>query len=134
MLLVLRAIVTDPEHPENYWISNLENGRVRCHFCDKTYAYVGSLKVYEEKIHKKTVVTTKSTVTKDKDELQSYCRMLFKLCLLQKNLDTSVDMGDGERSVRSAKYELPIYNTTNKIKYGIGSVHLISMTEGLLNA
>lgn len=36
-------------------------------------------------------------------------------------------------SIKSAKYELPIYNFTNKTKYAIGSIHLIAMTEGLLN-
>uniref|UniRef100_K1RXJ2 Uncharacterized protein n=1 Tax=Magallana gigas TaxID=29159 RepID=K1RXJ2_MAGGI len=35
--------------------------------------------------------------------------MLFKLILIHRNLDEAVDMGDGERSTRSAKYELPIY-------------------------
>lgn len=59
--------------------------------------------------------------------------LLFKLSLLHKNLDDAVDMADGARSIKSAKYELPIYNFTNKTKYDIGSIHLIAMTEGLLN-
>lgn len=50
----------------------------------------------------------------DSDELQDYISLLFKLTLLHNNLDTAVDMGDGERSVRSTKYELPIYNRTRK--------------------
>lgn len=41
-------------------------------------------------------------------------------------------MGDGHRSVRSAKYELPIYNKTNKTKYLIGSIHLTA--SGTLQA
>lgn len=28
----------DPEHPDNYWVSTLEDARVKCHFCEKTYA------------------------------------------------------------------------------------------------
>lgn len=58
--------------------------------------------------------------------------LFFKLVLLHKNLDTGVDMGDGQRVVRSAKYELPIYNRTNKIKYLIGSIHLTALTSGIL--
>lgn len=41
-------------------------------------------------------------------------------------------MGDGERSVRSTKYELPIYNRTRKVKYVIGSIHLSALTSGVL--
>lgn len=52
--------------------------------------------------------------------------------MLHKNLDSAVDMGDGERSVRSTKYEIPIYNKTNKTKYCIGSIHLTGLTSGLL--
>ena len=58
--------------------------------------------------------------------------MMFKLLMLHKNLDTAIDMGDGGRSVRSAKYELPLYNKTNKIKYVIGSVQLTALTSGIL--
>lgn len=42
-------------------------------------------------------------------------------------------MADGNRSVRSAKYELPVYNLTNKTKYAIGSINLIALTEGILS-
>ncbi|WAR29235.1 hypothetical protein MAR_002803 [Mya arenaria] len=63
------------------------------------------------------------------DDLQDYILMLFKLTILHKNLDSAVDMGDGERCVRSAKYKLPVYNKTNKTKYLIGSVHLTALTE-----
>lgn len=41
-------------------------------------------------------------------------------------------MGDGARSVRSAKYELPIFNKTNKTKYAIRCVHLTTLTEETL--
>ncbi|XP_069109674.1 uncharacterized protein [Argopecten irradians] len=129
----LREVLSDPDHPENYWISNMEDGRVKCHFCEKTYAYVGSLKVHEEVKHNAKVPPVKKPkLNKDNDEIESYCNLLFKLTLLHKNLDSAVDMADGYRSVRSAKYELPIYNLTNKTKYGIGSVHLIALTEGIL--
>lgn len=53
--------------------------------------------------------------------------------MLHKNLDTSVDMGDGERAVRSSKYELPIYHITNKVEYSIGSIHLTGLTSGILS-
>ena len=66
---------------------------------------------------------------KNNDQLQDYIVMLFKLVILYKNLDMAVDMVDGERSIRSAKYELPLYNKTNKVKYLIGSVHLTVLTS-----
>ena len=69
---------------------------------------------------------------KDKYHLQDYIFMLFKLILLHKNLNSCVDMADGERIVRSAKYELPLYNHTNKVKYLIGSVHITALTLGIL--
>ncbi|XP_069113384.1 LOW QUALITY PROTEIN: uncharacterized protein [Argopecten irradians] len=130
----LREIVGNPDHPENYWIANQkEDGRVKCHFCDKTYAYVGSLKAHELKEHGVSSEKHKAKPKrKDKDELHEYILMLFKLVILHKNLDTGVDMGDGERVVRSAKYELPIYNRTNKVKYSIGSIHLTSLTTETL--
>lgn len=42
-------------------------------------------------------------------------------------------MADGNRSVRSAKYQLPVYNLTNKTKYAIRSIDLITLTEGILS-
>lgn len=45
-----------------------------------------------------------------------------------------MDMGDGARSVRSAKYELPIFNKTNKTEYAIGCVHLTTLTEETLSS
>lgn len=66
---------------------------------------------------------------KDTDELFNYIVLVFKLTALLKNLDTAIDMGDGARSVRSAKYEMPIFNKTNKLKYVIGCVHLVDMSE-----
>lgn len=41
-------------------------------------------------------------------------------------------MGDGLRSVRSAKYKTPIYSKTNKMKYLTGSVHLTALVCGSL--
>lgn len=66
---------------------------------------------------------------KDTDELFKYIVLVFKLTALLKNLDTAIDMGDGAISVRSAKYEMPIFNKTNKLKYVIGCVHLVDMSE-----
>lgn len=40
----LRDILNDPNHPENYWISNMNDGRVQYHFCERSYANVVSLK------------------------------------------------------------------------------------------
>ncbi|XP_062586325.1 uncharacterized protein LOC134247949 [Saccostrea cucullata] len=127
----LREVLDDPQHSENYWLSEmLENERLKCHFCEATYACVGSLQCHEQKKHNVQIPTKKPrSKVKNSDQLQDYIVMLFKLVILHKNLDTAVDMGDGERSVRSAKYELPLYNKTNKVKYLIGSVHLTALTS-----
>lgn len=122
----LREILTDLGHPENYYLSNLENGRDQCNFCPKSYTYVGSLKVHEEKVHGTKTPETKRSTEKVKREVGNYCQLFLKLALLHRNLDTAVGIADGHRSVRSAKYELPIYVKTNKTKYAIGSIHLIS--------
>lgn len=132
LMETLREILNDPNHPENYWISNMNDGRVQCHFCEQSYAYVGSLKTHEHNAKVPKPKTSKESDTRS-DDVESYCNVLFKLTLLHKNLDSAVDMADGNRSVRSAKYELPVYNLTNKTKYAIGSIHLIALTEGILS-
>ena len=43
-----------------------------------------------------------------------------------------MNIADGNRSVRSAKYETPFYNKTQKTKYLIGSIHLTSLVSGTL--
>lgn len=79
--------------------------------------------------------STKNTTAKDedKDDLFDYIILLFRLCALHKNLDSAVDMADGARSIRSAKYEALLYNKTGKTKYLIGSIHLTSLTSGTLS-
>lgn len=115
----------DPEHPENYWLSELQDDeRLKCHFCPATYACAGSLKAHENKKHNVQLSSKKPKKKKkehrDHDQLQDHIVMLFKLTILYRNLDSAVDMADRERSVRSAMFEMPIYNKTDKVKYLIG--------------
>ena len=66
----LRDCVTDKNHPDNYWVANYMHGRVKCHYCEKTYAYVGSLKAHEEIMHGFTVLMgQKKEKEENKDEL-----------------------------------------------------------------
>lgn len=123
----------DVQRPEHYWIANIQNGRVHCHHYEKSYKYVGSLKSHENKAHTVDIKMPSTKPVKFSTELNGYLMLLFKFVILHQNLDTAVDMADGERNVKSSKCELPIYNKTNKTKYEIGSIHLISMTEELLN-
>ncbi|CAG2251711.1 unnamed protein product [Mytilus edulis] len=112
-------------------------GRFHCHFCLNTYAFVGTLKKHEAKEHNYNSPAVKKDKKKKKeqqDNLLDHLLLIFKLTALHKNLDTAVDMGDGFRSVRSAKYELPIFNKTGKVKYTIGCTHLITMTSGTMPA
>ncbi|XP_071121775.1 uncharacterized protein [Mytilus edulis] len=136
MFQELREILEDPDHPENYWVLN-EEGRFPCHFCIKTYSHVGSLKTHERICHQhngpKIEKKKKAKTSANDDQLFNYIILLFKLTGLLKNLDTAIDMADGRRSVRSAKYELPIFNTTNKLKYVIGCIHLTALSEETLS-
>nr|XP_034298978.1 uncharacterized protein LOC109620531 isoform X1 [Crassostrea gigas] len=131
----LRNVFEDEHHVENYWINTAVENRFQCHHCDKSYAFIESLKTHESRMHGYVDSSPKGDKNdENKDELFDYVVHLFKLGALHKNLDTAVDMGDGHRSVRSAKYELPIYNKTNKTKYLIGSIHLTALVSGTLQA
>ena len=130
----LRAVLIDDSHPENYWVTSESDGRFICHYCEKSYVYLNSLKCHEMQKHDyKPAKKTTSKKPKDaSDEIHDYILLLFKLIALLKNLDTAIDMADGKRAVTSAKYELAIFNRTNKIKYVIGCIHLTSLTEEIL--
>jgi hypothetical protein len=130
----VRETLDDSSNSEYYWVSNKENDRFKCHFCEKSYAFVSTLKEHEMKKHGYTESKKKKPKRDKSNSIQNYILMLFKLVMLHKNLDNAVDMGDGERCVRSAKYELPIYNKTNKIKYEIGSIQLTALAEEILPA
>ena len=75
----------------------MENDRVKYHFCEKSYMYTGSLKSHESNVHHVKIEKEK---TRSKpiqtDQLYDYILMLFKLVMLHRNLDTAVDMGDGQ--------------------------------------
>ena len=134
LLAEVRTVLVDTDHPENYWVKCLKDGRFQCHFCDKSYVHVDSVSYHEKVKHgHKESTKSKPSLNKDRDELYDYILLLFRLCALHRNLDSAVDMGDGPRSVRSAKYETPLYNKTGKTKYLIGSIHLTSLTSGTLS-
>ena len=80
-----------------------------------------------------TAYWLKSKTKKDQnqDELNDYLICLFRLAALHKSLDSVVDMTDGHRCARSAKYETAIFKKTTKVKYLIGSVHLTAMCVSL---
>lgn len=117
---------------KNYWTATFNNGRFKCHHCDKDYKRVSSLKAHESEKHGVSLSRMKKGKHVQSDEVQDYVLMLFKLVMLHKNFDDGVDMGDGGRCVRSAKYELPLYHKTQKIKYSISSIHTTAMASGLL--
>ncbi|CAC5358379.1 unnamed protein product [Mytilus coruscus] len=74
----VREVLSNPEHEVNYWNANLEDGHVKCHFCARTYAYVGSLKSHEMKVNGVQMKKEKKEATvKDQDQLQDYILMLF---------------------------------------------------------
>ena len=130
----LRRIVSDPDHEENYWFANFQDGRFSCHYCEKSYSHLGSAESHEKVVHGHSKPDKKRSQVSDpkQDELFDYLLALFRLSALHRNLDSAVDMADGNRSVRSAKYETPLYNKTQKTKYLIGSIHLTSLVSGTL--
>lgn len=73
----LKDCVTDKNHPDNYWVSNFIDGRVKCHHCEKTYAYVGSLKAHGEKSHG---VTVSKKQRKDKGKLKAKMNYMDICC------------------------------------------------------
>ena len=99
-------VLTDKNHEENYWTGNFINGKFRCHFCDRSNTYIGSLQSHKLKLHSHSPSPSNCS-PKSKDasgyELFNYILCLFKLTALHKTLDSAVNMGDGLRSVRSAK-------------------------------
>lgn len=134
VLGTLRDILIDPDHPENYWTSNIQDGgKIKCHYCVKRYTNIQSVKTHEQNVHNHKPPKVKGQSKSEGDNLHNYIMMVFKLIALHKNLDTAVDMADGHRFVRSAKYELPIYNKTNKIKYVIGSIYLTALTSEIIS-
>lgn len=47
----LRGIISNPDHPDNYWISNMQDdGRFKFHHCNKTYKYSNTLQYHEKNI------------------------------------------------------------------------------------
>lgn len=48
----LREIISNPDHPDNHWISNMQDdGRFKCHHCNKTYKYSNTLQYHKKKYH-----------------------------------------------------------------------------------
>ena len=87
----IRSIVNDPDHEENYWTSNYSDGRFKCHFCDKTYAYSKTLKTHELKVHSHNVSKHSSEKESSNcDEVFNYVMLMFKLIALHRNLDSAV--------------------------------------------
>lgn len=99
----------------------------------KGYKREISLKALESGMHGVSLSNPKKKKEPSRDELQNYILMLFKLTMPHRNFDSGVDMGDGRRCIRSAKYELPIYHKTNKIKYTICFIHTTALSSGLFN-
>lgn len=98
-LLKNRNVLENPQHEENYWTSSIENGRFKCHHCEKDYKRVSSLKAHESGKHGVSLSNPKEKKEPSSDELQDYILMLFKLTMLHRNFDSGVDMGDGGRCI-----------------------------------
>ena len=47
----IRSVLENPQPEENYWTCTLENGRFKCHHCEKDYKRVSSLKAHESGSH-----------------------------------------------------------------------------------
>lgn len=75
----LREIISNPDHPDNYWISNMQDdGRFKCHHCNKTYKYSNTLQYHEKKYHDVNIEKPKPKQRKSgTDEVNEYILMFF---------------------------------------------------------
>jgi hypothetical protein len=82
----IRSVFEDPDHDENYYKCNVEDDRFPCHFCEKSFSYVGSLKSHQQIKHQHTVQSAKRKPKeqKNEDELYNYICLLFN-CFAQKH-------------------------------------------------
>lgn len=82
----LRNVFEDEHHVENYWINTAVENRFQCHHCDKSYAFIESLKTHESRMHGYVDSSPKGDKNdENKDELFDYVVHLFKLGALHKN-------------------------------------------------
>lgn len=65
----LRNVLDDPNHQKIYWVTN-DDGRFPCHFCEKSYANIGSVRTHENVHHGKTLPAFKSVKKTIKNEDQ----------------------------------------------------------------
>lgn len=71
----VREVLEDISNSEQYCVASKEDGRYKCHFCDKTYACVTSLKV-----HKKTgMIMLKLAKKKQKKMMRVQIMMRCKI-------------------------------------------------------
>ena len=97
---------------KHYCVINLNDGRFGCDFCSKTNASGESLKAQE----------LQNTNIRNIKCVNNGARLFIEL-------DTLIDIEDRVSRILSAKYELLIFNKTNKLKYVIGCIHLLDLIE-----
>ena len=51
LLAEVRTVLVDTDHPENYRVKCLKDGRFQCLFCDKSYVHVDSVSYHEKVKH-----------------------------------------------------------------------------------
>lgn len=74
----IRIVLENPQHEENYWTSSIENGRFKCHHCEKDYKRVSSLKAHECGMHGVSLSKPKKKKEPSSDELQYYVFNAFQ--------------------------------------------------------
>lgn len=82
----LREIISNPDHPDNYWISIMQyDRRFKCHLCNKTYTSTAiTCSIMKKKYHDVNIEKPKQRKS-GTDEVNEYILMLFRLTLLLKN-------------------------------------------------
>jgi hypothetical protein len=82
--------------------ANMEDDRVKCHFCEKSYIYTGSLKSHESNVNHVKIEKEK---TRSKpiqtDQLYDYILMLFKLVMLHRKHTISLTFSQKWHLTRS---------------------------------
>lgn len=117
----LRENTGNPDHPENYWVQNFEDGRIWCHVCH--VIHVCSCRLVESHESKMQNITIKKQSKESKqkdtkaDQLKDYSLMLLKLVTLHKTFPVlwTWEMGSDLWDPQNMNYQyttIPIRQTT----------------------
>ncbi|XP_070546984.1 uncharacterized protein [Ptychodera flava] len=115
-----------------------EQQSLKCKYCEQEFVQPVSLKQHEQ-FHIQFAEdiqpysTSTGTVHFTQDKVFNYTHTTLMLCLLRRNHDNAIHMGDGARIVRLYKYFLLFYKVSGCPKYAYATLELLCQTMCLLS-